>query len=441
MRTVLITYLILINLIGFLLMGIDKRRAIQNRWRISEKTLFLTALLFGSIGALAGMYVFRHKTRHLSFRIGLPAILIAQICIVVCGLLLYNRIVSAPNRTVRRELQQIKELDAETIQSFVYYEDLAGAQSAGTGISELDADVISLFFQNFDYQIRDAIVLGDQATVNVDITNLDMHALAQDLCRKILQNSVSVYPESSASTTEDYYRLLRDTLSENSYKSATTTAVFHLRKESSGWAIQSDEALEDALVSGFISYMNDPNILSASTSLSIQLDALKALTAEQWMDYLSVNDLFATYNTDYYQAIDEEYIRQLADAFDYEILRCTENGTSATAAVRITSIDMKNVLSIYKNHLLSYAATARSLRDDDVQFSNETSALLLQSLQENEKVTSTDIDITFHNNGVIWEIAFDQEFTNALMGNISGAIDQFNSVTHDADSVIVAPVD
>ena len=55
MRTVLITYLIVINLISFLLMGIDKRRAIKNKWRISEKTLFLTAFLFGSVGAIAGI--------------------------------------------------------------------------------------------------------------------------------------------------------------------------------------------------------------------------------------------------------------------------------------------------------------------------------------------------------------------------------------------------
>lgn len=440
MRTVLITYLIVINLISFLLMGIDKRRAIKNKWRISEKTLFLTAFLFGSVGAIAGMYVFRHKTLHRSFRFGLPAILIAQICLVVLGIVLYHRAVNAPVRTVRRELQQIKELDAETIQSFIYYEDLMGSLPDDTDISETCVDVVRLFFQKFDYHIQSAVVRGDQATVQTAVTNVDMHALAQDLCKSILQNSVSVYPESTSSTPEDYYRLLGDALTENSYELATTTAVFHLQKDSSGWTVRSDETLEDELVGGFISYMNDPYILSASTALSIQLDALKALTAEQWADYLSVNDLFATYNTDYYQAIDEEYIRQLANAFDYEILRCTENGSDASAAVRITSIDMKNVLAIYKEHLLAYAATARSLRDDDVQFSNETSRLLLQSLQENTEVASTDIDIHFHNNGSIWEISFDQEFTNALMGNMSGAIDQFNSVTHDADSVIVAPV-
>lgn len=443
MRTLLITYLILINLIAFALMGIDKRRAIQDRWRISERTLFLSALLFGSIGAIAGMYVFRHKTKHLSFRIGMPAILILQIVLVLAVSLLYGKFSNGPTQTVKRELEQIRELDAETLQAFVYYEDPTGSQSSPDSISDISADVIRLFFKNFKYNIRSEKTEKDQSIVNVDITNIDMHALARDLCTKILQESVSVYPESDISSTEDYYQLLYDTLSENTYELSTTSAVFRLQKDGSGWTILSDDKLEDELTSGFISYMNDPYILSASTALSIQLDALKALTAEQWADYLSINDIFATYNTDYYQAIDEEYIRQMADAFDYEILRCTENGAQASAAVRITSIDMKNVLAIYKRHLLSYAATTKSLRDDDVQFSNETARLLLQSLQENDQITSTDIDITFRNNGSIWDISFDQEFTNALMGNMSGAIDQFNSVTHDSNSetVIVAPVD
>lgn len=443
MRTILITYLILINLIAFVLMGIDKRRARLNRWRISERTLFLTALLFGSVGAIAGMYVFRHKTKHRSFRIGMPVILTLQILLMLTAVLLYSRFANGPTRTVRRELEQIRELAPEALQSFLYYDDPTGSRNSSGSVSDLSADVVRLFFKNFKYDIRNERIKNDQAIVNVDITNIDMHSLARDLCAKILQDSVSVYPESAPSSTEDYYQLLHDTLAENGYGLTTTSAVFRLRKERGGWMILSDDTLEDELTGGFISCMNDPYILSASTALSIQLDALKALSAEQWAEYLSVNDIFATYNTDYYQAIDEEYIRQLSSAFDYEILRCTESGAQANAAVRITSVDMKNVLAIYKKHLISYAATTKSLRDDDVQFSNETARLLLQSLQENEKTTSTDIDIVFRNNGSIWDISFDQEFANALMGNMSGAIEQFTSVTHDAGSetVIVAPVD
>ena len=72
-------YLILINLIAFALYGIDKRRAKQGAWRISEYTLLLVALLGGSLGALLGMRYFRHKTRHRKFRYGVPLILLLQL--------------------------------------------------------------------------------------------------------------------------------------------------------------------------------------------------------------------------------------------------------------------------------------------------------------------------------------------------------------------------
>ena len=76
-------YLVIINLIAFLLMAKDKSRARKHQWRIPEKTLFLSAILGGSIGAIAGMYTFHHKTKHWYFVIGMPAILIVQIALIV----------------------------------------------------------------------------------------------------------------------------------------------------------------------------------------------------------------------------------------------------------------------------------------------------------------------------------------------------------------------
>lgn len=74
-------YLLIVNLVGFLLMGLDKRRAKRGAWRISEKTLFLPPLLGGTVGAILGMRVFHHKTRHWYFRYGLPALLVLQIAL------------------------------------------------------------------------------------------------------------------------------------------------------------------------------------------------------------------------------------------------------------------------------------------------------------------------------------------------------------------------
>ena len=83
-----ICYLLIINMIGFAVMGIDKSRARRGAWRISEATLFGVALMGGSIGCIAGMQHFRHKTRHWYFKYGMPAILLVQI--VVFTLLIKN---------------------------------------------------------------------------------------------------------------------------------------------------------------------------------------------------------------------------------------------------------------------------------------------------------------------------------------------------------------
>ena len=72
-------YLLLINAAAFFLMLADKRKAKNHRWRIPERTLISSAILGGSFGALAGMYLFRHKTRHLKFALGIPAILAVQL--------------------------------------------------------------------------------------------------------------------------------------------------------------------------------------------------------------------------------------------------------------------------------------------------------------------------------------------------------------------------
>lgn len=80
---ILLVYLVCINLVSFGLMAADKRRARARRWRISERTLFAAALLGGSLGAIVGMYLFRHKTKHWYFVVGMPLILAAEILIGV----------------------------------------------------------------------------------------------------------------------------------------------------------------------------------------------------------------------------------------------------------------------------------------------------------------------------------------------------------------------
>ena len=82
-------YLIAINVVTFLVYGVDKVKAKRGSWRISEATLLILAVVGGSIGALFGMKVWHHKTLHKKFKYGLPLILLAQIALI--ALLVWNR--------------------------------------------------------------------------------------------------------------------------------------------------------------------------------------------------------------------------------------------------------------------------------------------------------------------------------------------------------------
>ena len=85
MKSLLLFYFIILNCVTFFMMWSDKSRAIKNRWRIPEKTLFLFSFLGGALGTFLGMYIFRHKTRHLSFRILIPLFILLHL--VLCYIL------------------------------------------------------------------------------------------------------------------------------------------------------------------------------------------------------------------------------------------------------------------------------------------------------------------------------------------------------------------
>lgn len=79
----IVLYLVIMNLTGFLMMGIDKRKARKRAWRIPESTLFIIALVGGSLGTTIGMHLFHHKTRHWYFLYGMPVILALQVILIL----------------------------------------------------------------------------------------------------------------------------------------------------------------------------------------------------------------------------------------------------------------------------------------------------------------------------------------------------------------------
>ncbi|MGY0693117.1 DUF1294 domain-containing protein [Virgibacillus sp. FSP13] len=76
-------YLFMINVFGFGLMGLDKRRARKHQWRISEKMLWMTIIIGGSVGSYFGMKLFHHKTKHLSFKFGVPIFVVLHVALAI----------------------------------------------------------------------------------------------------------------------------------------------------------------------------------------------------------------------------------------------------------------------------------------------------------------------------------------------------------------------
>ncbi|MBV7273124.1 DUF1294 domain-containing protein [Clostridiaceae bacterium UIB06] len=76
---ILLYYILIINLYGILIMYCDKNKSIKKQWRVPEARIFLISFILGSLGVILGMYLFRHKTKHMKFTLGIPLIFIIQV--------------------------------------------------------------------------------------------------------------------------------------------------------------------------------------------------------------------------------------------------------------------------------------------------------------------------------------------------------------------------
>lgn len=327
---------------------------------------------------------------------------------------------------VKTELNLIQKLDEETISSFVSYEDMMHTQSASTDIGSETTEAVQLFFENFDYKILSSSSTDKTATVNVQITNVDAKALAKDLCRTVIARTVTPGSAKELSSMSSYFTLLRDILKENTYEMVTTTAHFELVNSENGWSIQASEALEDELVGGFISYLHDENLIPPEEVVSLTLDALKSLTPDGWVAYLGMEDIFETYNQ-LGANIDLALARQISEHFDYTVKEARVTESEAQVDVEVVSLDLEKVLSVYLDELLDYASTTEAVRATDSELSDKTSQLLLDCLNQNSDVISQTVTLNLINNGYNWEIQLDDTFTNALLGNLSEAMETFQT--------------
>lgn len=350
----------------------------------------------------------------------MKALCILLLCV---SLLLTGCGSSAATKSVVSELNLIRQLDEETIRLFVSYEDMMRSGTQTSTVGEETTEAIRLFFRNFSYRILSEETDGDTAQVCVRITNLDMQSVAHDLCIALTERQADPRETPEALTTDGYFAILGETLKTHSYRLLSTDAVLQTAKDADGsWSIRGSDELEDQLVSGFISYLNDPYLVMPDEVLSLTLDCFLTFSAEDWQEYLGMDDIFSTGSTLSSQS-DGALAERIRKDFSYRISDTSVNGDEAVVTVSVTSLDLTAVMEDYKEKLLDFASTTDSVRATDAELADRTAQMLCDSLTSVSGTVTTDVAISFSNNGTSWEMELSDAFTQALLGNPAEALE------------------
>ena len=419
----LVGYLALANLAGLLSMRIDKQQAKKGKYRISEHMLLAIAAAGGSIGSIAGMYLFRHKTKHKRFVIGLPVILFLQIVILLIAASVFHAQAGRPSAAVRRELEMATRLDDDTIRSFISYQVLSG-QQIPEAEEEAALDAVRLFFRKFQYSILSEQISSNKADVTVSFSNIDTHALAHDLCLSLASSWQSSNPSSDQTIPfTGFFTTLRDVLASHSYDLVSTQTVFHLTLKDHKWIPDEEPSVSDALMGDLRSSLKDPYILTPDEVLSLIMEQFRTFDSEDWIRYLNANDLFATGSPAYAARVDKTFFKLVASCYDWELLSCDVSGSSASLRLQITSVNLKEILFSFHEKLMSYASTTQSITDDSTEFSDMTAKLMLEAMKEEVSTNTYIIDLSMHNDGNTWRIDDVSGLLNAILGDLEGALE------------------
>lgn len=329
---------------------------------------------------------------------------------------------AAPEKAVRQEMELIRKLDESTIKAFVSYEDIRHSNAETPEIGEETTEAVKLFFKNFKYKIRSSSVTDDEAeaTVTLDITNIDAELLARDLCGAMIADSVTQEGEPEPEGLASSFALMKTCLEENDYPLKTTQATVHLTNKDDVWIIQESAELEDEIAGGFVTYLRDPYLLSPQEVLDYTLQPFKSFNAPQWSYYLNLSDIFSV-GADFSAETDAAVAALLEKFFDYQITDVRQEENTAYADVTITSFDLESVLAACKDDLLAYAQTTESIRASDEEITAKTAALLLDALNACDQSTQNTVTISLINNGYAWEVQLDEIFADALLGSVDAA--------------------
>ena len=334
---------------------------------------------------------------------------------------------------ITNELNLLKNLDSDTTQKYVSYKELFPDTTQEIELSKEVKEVFSLFFRDFDYEIRNVDVDNDtkEASVSLQLSTLDARTLSKDYAQASLETAILKAAASDTSATEETtdsleerYLILDNLLKNNKYETVARDCTMTLQNTGTDhdeWEIQRSHSLENDLVGGLISYLSDNNLLSPEETLTIYLNTLKSMNTEQMGDYLGIESLLNTSDSDK-NSIASALVEQVHQNFDFKITSCEEQGYTATISTEITTFDSSAILNTFSEEQDAYLSSADAVIDGSEKRYLKTLEMLLNDIENNTATITSTADFHLTNDGVSWKLD-DSNTTigNAIFGTLSNS--------------------
>ena len=345
---------------------------------------------------------------------------------------------------ITNELNLLKNLDSDTTQKYVSYKELFPDTTQEIELSKEVKEVFSLFFRDFDYEIRNVDVDNDtkEASVSLQLSTLDARTLAKDYAQASLETAILKAAASDTSATEETtdsleerYLIIDSLLKKSKYETVTRDCTMTLQNTGTDhdeWEIQRSHSLENDLVGGLISYLSDNNLLSPEETLTIYLNTLKSMNTEQMGNYLGIESLLNTSDSDK-NSIASALVEQVHQNFDFKITNCEEQGYTATVSTTITTFDSASILNTFSQEQDAYLSSADAVIDGSEKRYQKSLEMLLNDIKNNTANITSTADFHLTNDGVSWKLD-DSNTTigNAIFGTLSNS--PVSEETEDADS-------
>lgn len=345
---------------------------------------------------------------------------------------------------ITNELNLLKNLDSDTTQKYVSYKELFPDTTQEIELSKEVKEVFSLFFRDFDYEIQDVDVDNDtkEASVSLQLSTLDARTLAKDYAQASLETAILKAAASDTSATEETtdsleerYLIIDSLLKKSKYETVTRDCTMTLQNTGTDhdeWEIQRSHSLENDLVGGLISYLSDNNLLSPEETLTIYLNTLKSMNTEQMGNYLGIESLLNTSDSDK-NSIASALVEQVHQNFDFKITNCEEQGYTATVSTTITTFDSASILNTFSQEQDAYLSSADAVIDGSEKRYQKSLEMLLNDIKNNTANITSTADFHLTNDGVSWKLD-DSNTTigNAIFGTLSNS--PVSEETEDTDS-------